>query len=99
MPLTLVPVAITNILAGILDQWLFIHGTSLSADFPEHGKTGMLYTMGASCYNFGKNTFIHTAIIKKIPWKQTAIAGIILQVIIIILFIPKMLDIMPEGKT
>lgn len=66
-------------------------------DFPDQGATGMLFTMGASTSNFGKNLFIHTAILKKIPWRTAAMAGMIIQAILLVLFIPWIIDLISKG--
>lgn len=75
-PTNLLPIIITNAALGILNQWDFLLTTALCANFPETGATGMLYTMNASGANFGKNLFIHQAILKKLPWKPVSLAGL-----------------------
>jgi hypothetical protein len=65
-PISVLQIAVTNFILTILLQWDFLVTTQLAAHFPEMGTTGMLYTMGASSLNFGKNMFIHTALLKKI---------------------------------
>jgi hypothetical protein len=65
-PTSVVQIAVTNFLLAVLSQWDFLVMTQLVAYFPEMGTTGMLYTMGASGLNLGKNMFIHTALLKKI---------------------------------
>ena len=59
----------------------------------------MLYTMGASCSNFGKNMFIHTALLKKVSWKTLSMVGMAIQVPIILFFVPKMIDLIDKGET
>lgn len=59
----------------------------------------MLFTGNASGVNFGKNLFIHTAILKKVPWKTMSIIGLAIQVPLIFVFTPKMLDLVETGET
>lgn len=59
----------------------------------------MLYTMNASGSNLGKNLFIHTALLKIWPWKTLSMIGLVVQVALIGLFIPKMLSLIETGKT
>lgn len=73
--------------------------TALSGDFPDQGATGMMYTMASSAGNFGRNLFIQTAILKKIPWKGAAMGGLIIQFFLIVLFIPKIMDKINTGET
>ena len=96
-PTTIQAVTITNILLGVLYQWDFLVRTALCAYFPETGATGMLYTMNASIANFGHNLFIHTAILKYIPWRTASMIGIIFQVLLVFIFFPKMIDLIDEG--
>lgn len=57
----------------------------------------MLYTMNASVANLGHNLFIQTAILKYLPWRTVSIIGIIIQIPIIFVFFPKMIDLIDEG--
>lgn len=59
----------------------------------------MLYTMSSSMSNFGRNLFIQTAILKKIPWRGAAMGGLVLQFFIIALFVPRMIDKINTGET
>lgn len=59
----------------------------------------MLYTMNASSGNFGRNKFVHTAILKKMPWRTVALVGLMIQIPLNYVFIPKMMDLIEEGKT
>jgi len=45
----------------------------------------MYFTMHASGANLGKMLFIQTAILDKLSWKEVALVGLIVQVIMIIL--------------
>ena len=96
-PTSLMPIIITNFLLGVLQQWDFLAATSLCAYFPETGTTGMLYTMNASGSNFGRNLFIHTALLKKVPWRTAALVGLVIQVVLIFVFTPKMMDLVEGG--
>jgi putative effector of murein hydrolase LrgA (UPF0299 family) len=73
--------------------------SAISGDFPDAGATGMLYTMSSSAANLGKLLFIQTAVLKKLPWKWVSFGGLILQLGLIIFFIPKMIDLINVGKT
>lgn len=84
---------------GVLSQWDFLLSTQVCANFPETGATGMLYTMNASGANLGKNLFIHTAILKKLPWKTVSFVGLAMQIPLILVFIPKIMDLIEEGET
>jgi hypothetical protein len=44
---------------------------------------------GASAANLGKLLFIQTAVLKKLPWKWVSFGGLILQLGLIIFFIPR----------
>lgn len=98
-PIDVLPVIITNFLLGLLIQWDFLITTQLCAHFPETGATGMLYTMSASGSNLGKNLFVHTAMLKIWPWKTLAMVGLIIQIPLILIFIPKMLAFIEKGET
>lgn len=98
-PTSAVPVFITNFIMSFLIQWDFMLMTQLCAYFPEIGATGMLFTMSASWSNLGKNNFIHTAILKKLPWRPVGLGGLILQIPLTFIFIPKMMDLIDEGET
>lgn len=76
MPIQVLPIIITSLLAGIFDQWIFVLACALSGDFPETGATGMIFTMSASAFNLGRNKFAHTALLKIIPWRFSAIFGL-----------------------
>jgi ABC-type maltose transport system permease subunit len=92
-PTKVVPIVIISFILGFLSQWNFLLSTILCGDFPEHGVTGMIYTMSASSSNLGRNKFIHTAILKIVPWRTMAIIGLGLQLILILVFTPKMIDL------
>lgn len=92
-PTSVVAVCAKYLLAGLLGQWGSLLRSNLCAYFPELGATGMLYTMGASISNLGRNTFIHSSILKKVPWRTASIAGLALTVPIIVFFIPGMMDL------
>lgn len=98
-PERVIPVIITNFLLGLLGQWNYLVTVQLAAYFPEVGSTGMLYTMGASASNFGKNLFIHTSLLKIWPWKTLSIIGLVIQAPIIFAFTPKMMKLVEEGET
>ena len=90
-PTQVLPIIITNFVLTALMQWDFLVVTQLCAHFPETGTTGMLYTMNASFTNFGKNMSLHTALLKKFPWKTLSMFGMIIQIPLIIFFVPKMI--------
>lgn len=92
-PTSIAIVAIINFLLSFLSSWNFLLATILCGDFPEMGVTGMIYTMNASASNLGKNLFIHTAILKIVPWKVMSFIGLVIQVPLIFGFIPKMLNL------
>lgn len=98
-PTSVLPIIFTNFCNGFLLQWEALNTTPISANFPETGATGMLYTMNASSANFGKNKFLHTAILKKLPWRTVALAGLIIQIPLNYIFVPKMMDLIEDGKT
>lgn len=92
-PLGLLIVIIINFILTLLITWHGLVTSQLAAYFPETGVTGMLFTMNASANNLGKNTFIHTALLKTIPWKTLSMVGLAIQVPLIVLFVPKILDL------
>ena len=92
-PTSVVAVCGTYLLTGLLIQWGSLLRSNLSAYFPELGASGLLYTMNASISNLGRNTFIHSSIIKKVPWRTASMVGLALNVPIIVLFIPGMIDL------
>lgn len=96
-PTTILAVIVTTVLTGALSQWDFLVRTALCAYFPESGATGMLYTMNASIANLGHNLFIQTAILKFLPWRVVSIFGLLLQIPLIFLFFPKMIDLIDAG--
>lgn len=59
----------------------------------------MLYTMSASASNFGKNLFIHTTLLKKIQWKTLSMIGLVIQIPLILVFTPKMVELIEKGET
>lgn len=59
----------------------------------------MMYTMNASIGNLGRNKFLHTITLKKLSWRSAALIGMIIQVPVNYFFIPKMMDLIEEGKT
>lgn len=63
------------------------------------GASGMLYTMNTSMVNLGRNTALHTALLKTVPWKTASLIGLAIQITLIILFIPNMIDLIEEGET
>lgn len=65
----------------------------MCGDFPDQGATGMMYTMAASAGNFGTDTYIHTAVLKLLPWRGVALGGLVLQAFIIVFFVPKMINL------
>lgn len=62
-PTDVLPIVFANFLNGFLLHWEGLNTTPIAANFPETGATAMLYTMNASSFNFGRNKFIHTAIL------------------------------------
>lgn len=92
-PKQVVVIYITSIITAILTQWEFLVGTALCANFPDQGASGMLYTMSASAGNFGMDLYIHTAILKLLPWRSVAFGGLILQLCLIVFFVPKMMNL------
>lgn len=74
-------------------QWDYMNIVALNGDFPDYGATGMFYTMSSSAFNIGKDLFIHTAILKILPWREVALGGLILQLAVIIFFVPTLMDL------
>jgi hypothetical protein len=57
------------------------------------GASGMLYTMNTSMINLGRNTTLHTALLKTVPWRTASLIGLAIQIPIIVFFIPNMIDL------
>ena len=98
------PIDLWNIIfisssTGIISMWDFLMTSAMIGDFPDYGATGMLMTMSSSSCNLGRNLFIHTAILKKLPWKWVSLGGLVLQLGLIIFFIPKTIDLINKGET
>jgi hypothetical protein len=91
-PTDIVPVIILTFILGFFTTWNFLLNTIVSGDFPDKGVTGMIFTMSASAVNFGQNTFIHTAILKKVPWKTMSIIGLGIQIFLILFYVPFMIN-------
>lgn len=98
-PLEVLPIVIISFFMGILSRWNSLLSTIISGDFPDIGVSGMIYTMSASAVNFGQNTFIHKAILKKVPWKTMSIIGLGIQLCLTIFFVPFMIKLINKGRT
>ena len=92
-PTSVTTIVIVQFIGGIIGQWGTLLKSNLCANFPEMGATGMLYTMNASISILGRNAFIHTAILKKIPWRTASIIGLAITIPIVVFFIPQMMDL------
>jgi hypothetical protein len=57
------------------------------------GASGMIYTMNTSMINLGRNTTLHTALLKTVPWRTASLIGLAIQIPIIVFFIPNMIDL------
>ena len=90
---SVIGVIFVQLIGELIEQLGSLLKSNLCAYFPEMGATGMIYTMSSSISTLGKNTFIHTAILKKIPWRTAAIIGIAITIPIIVFFIPPMMDL------
>lgn len=96
-PIDVISIIITNFIITFLQTWDFLVLTQLSANFPETGATGMLYTMSASMSNLGKNHAIHVALLKKIHWRTLSMIGLVIQIPMILFFVPKMQALIQSG--
>lgn len=88
----------TSFFTGIIDSWRFYLMAYMINDFPVNALTGMFITFMASFSNFGRQTSIHTWICGKLGWKNCAIFGLSLQVVIL-LFIPRFYNWVQEGNS
>lgn len=49
--------------------------------------------MNTSMINLGRNTTLHTALLKTVPWRTASLIGLAIQIPIIVFFIPNMIDL------
>ena len=97
-PLNIWVVASISFFTGIADSFRFYLMAYMINDFPVNALTGMFITFMASFSNFGKQTSIHTWICGKFGWKNCALFGLTLQVIILIL-LPRFYRWVQEGSS